>query len=65
MTSSPCLEEGSGLKHFPLTSSPFYLNKSLFNSFDDVFLSLTTEKRKVPSAKSLRFDDKPVDKSLE
>ena len=62
MTSSTCLER-SGLKLIFHWKAQI-ISKSLFNAFADVFLSWTTEKRKVSFVKNLGFDDKLVDKSL-
>ena len=50
ITPSACLE-GSKL---------LLLSKPLFNSFADVFLSQTTEKREVSSGKYLGFGDSSV-----
>ena len=39
-------------------------SKFLFKSFADVFLTRTTNKREVPFAKRIAFDNEPTDKSL-
>ena len=39
-------------------------SKFLFKSFADVFLTRTTNKRELPFAKRIAFDNEPIDKSL-
>ena len=49
---------------FLLKGSIIDFFRSLLNSTADVFISCTTENRKVSSTNNLAFDDKPSDKSL-
>ena len=50
--------------HFPLKSSAAYFYQAIIKFIPDSFISCTTEKREVSSAKSLGFELKLSDKSL-